>query len=375
MRRFAASGTRQELIACATLLTKAPADEDRRALMAGFEEAFKGRAVPSLPDELVRALAGTGRMTLLLRVRQGEAAAITEALQQISNDKTAAAQRLAAIRIFGEVKHAAAAPALLRAAAQDGPAELRVAACTALQLYDDPAIGETLAQAWPGLPPPVQNAALNLLTSRVEWSRRLLDSFAGGRVPRSAFSTDILARLRLHKDERLTALVEKHFPVAPPAVRESLRPRIEQVRRIIASQPGDAYKGESHFTVRCAPCHTLFFKGGKIGPDLTSYQRDDLGTMLISIIDPNAEIREGFENQLISTKDGRSLSGFLADQDANIVVLRGFDGADLSLRRAEIATMNPAGGSLMPESLLDGLTDPEIRDLFAYLRQSQPITK
>jgi len=80
-------------------------------------------------------------------------------------------------------------------------------------------------------------------------------------------------------------------------------------------------------------------------------------------------------NQLITTKDGRSLSGILADQDANVVVLRGFDGADLSLRRADIATMNPAGGSLMPESLLDGLTDTEIRDLFAYLRQSQPITK
>jgi putative heme-binding domain-containing protein len=221
----------------------------------------------------------------------------------------------------------------------------------------------------------VQNAVLNLLTSRVEWSRRLLESFADGRVPRSAFSTDILARLRLHKDERLTALVEQHFPVPPPAAPKSLRSRIEQVRRIIASQPGDAYKGESHFTARCAPCHTLFFKGGKIGPDLTSYQRDDLGTLLISIIDPNAEIREGFVNQLITTKDGRSLSGILADQDANVVVLRGFDGADLSLRRADIATMNPAGGSLMPESLLDGLTDTEIRDLFAYLRQSQPITK
>src|SRR6185503_17780831 len=175
----------------------------------------------------------------------------------------------------------AAAPALLNVVTQNGPADLRVAACTALQLYDDPALGDALAKAWPGLPPTVQNATLNLLTSRVAWGLRLLESFANDRVPRSAFSADILARLRLHKDERLTALVEKHFPPAPPVAHESLRPRIEQVRRIIASQPGDAYKGESHFTARCAVCHTLFFKGGKIGPDLTSYQRDDLGTMLI----------------------------------------------------------------------------------------------
>ena len=375
MRRFAASGTRQELVACAALLEKAPSGEDRQALMVGFEEAFKGLAIPSLPEELVRALASAGRMTLMLRVRQGEAAAMTEALQQITNDKTAPAQRLAAVRIFGEVKHQDAAPALLRAASQDGPADLRIAACTALQLYDAPAIGDTLAKAWPSLPPLVQNAALILLASRVPWSLRLLDAFATGRVPRSAFSNDILARLRLHKDERLSAMVEKHFPAAPPAARESLRPRIEQVRRIITSQPGDAYKGESHFQIRCAPCHTLFYKGGKIGPDLTSYQRDDLNTMLISIIDPNAEIREGFENQLVTTKDGRNLSGFLADQDANVVVLRGFDGADISLRRADISTISTAGSSLMPEALLDGMTDADMRDLFAYLRQSQPITK
>ena len=97
--------------------------------------------------------------------------------------------------------------------------------------------------------------------------------------------------------------------------------------------------------------------------------------MLVSIIDPNASIREGFENHLITTKDGRTLSGFLADQDAHVVVLRGIDGADISLRRDEIVTMKPADVSLMPEGILDGLTDAEIRDLFAYLRQSQPITK
>jgi putative membrane-bound dehydrogenase-like protein len=374
MRRFAASGTRQEFIACATLLAKAPADEDRKLLMAGFEQAFQGRAIPSLPDELMQALAASGRRSLLFRVRQGDPAAIREALEQITNDKLAAPERLGAIRVFGEVKQPAAAPALLEVVTRDGPVPVRVAACSALQLYDDPAIGDSLAKAWPGLPAAVQTAALNLLTSRVAWSVRLLEASASGRVPRALFTADILGRLRLHRSEQVNALVEKYFPAAGPVARESLRPRIEQVRQIIAAQPGDAYKGESHFNARCAPCHTLFHKGGKIGPDLTSYQRDDLGTMLISILDPNAEIREGFENHSISTKDGRQLSGFLADQDANVIVVRSFDGADISLRRADILNLSSAANSLMPEGLLDGLSDAEIRDLFAYLRQSQPIT-
>jgi len=35
--------------------------------------------------------------------------------------------------------------------------------------------------------------------------------------------------------------------------------------------------------------------------------------------------------------------------------------------------MEPSGGSLMPEGLLTGLGDQQIRDLFAYLRSTQPL--
>ena len=54
---------------------------------------------------------------------------------------------------------------------------------------------------------------------------------------------------------------------------------------------------------------------------------------------------------------------------------RGFDGADVSLARDEISEMNPSSTSLMPEGLLDGLTDQQLRDIFAYLRIPQPISK
>ncbi|MBL9128180.1 MAG: hypothetical protein JNL97_11055, partial [Verrucomicrobiales bacterium] len=134
MRRFAASGTRQDLAACAKLLTLAPADEDRAALMTGFEEAFKGRSIPALPEELLQALARTGRLTLLLRVRQGDAQALEEALRQVRDSGTDRAQRLAAIRVFGEVKHPPAAQALADLVVAPGDSVVRSAACAALSL-------------------------------------------------------------------------------------------------------------------------------------------------------------------------------------------------------------------------------------------------
>ena len=144
---------------------------------------------------------------------------------------------------------------------------------------------------------------------------------------------------------------------------------------ILAGGHGNPYDGEATYIARCSACHQLFQKGGKIGPNLTAYQREDLGTMLTSILTPNAEIREGFENVTITTRDGRTLGGFLSDKDANVVTLRGLDGQDIALPRDQITEMKSAGRSLMPEGLLDDLDDQRLRDLFAFLRSAQPISK
>jgi putative heme-binding domain-containing protein len=69
------------------------------------------------------------------------------------------------------------------------------------------------------------------------------------------------------------------------------------------------------------------------------------------------------------------LTGFLADEDKQTVVIRGIDGANMTIARAEIDEMKPAGFSLMPEGLLSSLEDQQIRDLFSYLRSTQPLVR
>ena len=97
--------------------------------------------------------------------------------------------------------------------------------------------------------------------------------------------------------------------------------------------------------------------------------------MLLSIVNPNAEIREGYENYLVTTKDDRTVSGFLVDQDNQVVVVRGLDGENAVLQRAQIGEMKPAGLSLMPNGLLESMPDQQVRDLFAYLRSTQPLVR
>jgi putative heme-binding domain-containing protein len=92
-------------------------------------------------------------------------------------------------------------------------------------------------------------------------------------------------------------------------------------------------------------------------------------------VHPNAEIREGYEDQMAITADGRSVGGFVVDRDPQIVVMRWLDGENVVLEQEEIEELAPVGRSLMPDGLLDDLSDQQIRDLFQFLRRSQPVTK
>ena len=67
------------------------------------------------------------------------------------------------------------------------------------------------------------------------------------------------------------------------------------------------------------------------------------------------------------------MSGFLVERDAQVVVIRGADGQNISVEQKDVAEMKTAGMSLMPEGLLDALSEQQVRDLFAYLRSTQPL--
>lgn len=370
MRRFAEAGSKRDFLHCARLLDLAPNPNGRAALMRGFEKAFEGRTVPPLPDELSSKL---DHSSLSMRIRQGDPKALANGLSLLSNSEADPRDRLSAIRAFGSFQgENQASKRLLDLATSANDPELSRAAIVSLQIYDDLVIGETLSRSFPKLSPSLKDSALNLLATRPTWATSLLEAVGTKTIPPSHFDQDLLSRLSLHGDPKVQSLLKEHFPN-----RETQTPtlRAGAIRKILAARPGNPYEGESIFTVRCAGCHKLFFKGGEVGPDLTRYQRDDLGTMLVSILEPNAEIREGYENIVVTTKDKRILGGFLSDEDKNSLTVRGFDGTDVTIPRNQVDTLKPAGRSLMPDGLLNGLDNTELRNLFAYLRISQPITK
>ncbi len=373
MRRYAQAGKQKDLLTCAQLLKMAPDAERAKPLLVGFEKAFTGRTAANLPVELVDALAARGGGSLALRLRQGKPEAVDEALKLLADPKAKKDERLQVIQIGGEISQSRFVPALLEMLASSRDEALLQAALAALQTYPDAAIGAKIVAGYNDFPESARVAARAVLASRAAWAAELLRAVDGGKIDKETIPTETVRKLLLHRDEKLQTLVKKHWGEVKGATSAEMRKEIDRLSVAVKSGAGDPYPGKKLFDTTCAKCHQFYGKGGDVGPDLTAYKRDDVDNLLLHIVNPSAEIREGFETWLVVTGDGRTLNGFLAEQDDRIVVLRDAEGKSLVIPRTKIDAMNVVPQSLMPEGLLKGLNDRQVRDLFAYLRSTQPL--
>ena len=376
MKRSAMVGRREDLERCAKLLRLEPDSRSREQLLARLEEGLAGRPLAGLPPSLEAELAKSpGWASLPIRLRQGVPGALGEALASVRGGELSVARRGTLIAALGELGQDAdkIVPVLLDLGSEGGDATLRAAAIAALASFERPEIASRMLSAYSQSPAGVRAAALDLLTARSSWGMQLVEAVRSGQIDRQSISLAHLEKLKQFGGA-LADSVDQLWPeVAPTAGdRAALRRELERVQGIITSGGGVPKRGEALFTQRCAACHTMFNNGGAVGPDLTSYQKNDLETMILSVTDPSAEIREGFEQAVVKLEDGAVHSGFLAEQDDEMVALRELSGAQRRLRRSDIRELDIVGTSLMPPGLLAGLDETQLRDLFAYLRSTTP---
>ncbi len=140
------------------------------------------------------------------------------------------------------------------------------------------------------------------------------------------------------------------------------------------SQRADAAAGERWFYHPAGPgcfrCHRHAGRGGVVGPDLTAQAQLGTGPKLLeSLLYPSREIAPQFVTWSILTHDGRSLSGVLvAEGAAGERWFAAASGEIFRLAADEIESFTAQPTSLMPENLVDQMSDQELADLLAYLQ-------
>ncbi|GAA4307417.1 HEAT repeat domain-containing protein [Compostibacter hankyongensis] len=376
MQRYIMAGGKDNYDAATRLLKLSPSMKLSRLLVAGLQEGLVDKDITELPPDLISLLkpfhAVFGEAPLILPLRMGEPKAVKEALGVIADDKAELGYRLAYVRLMGETERPDAVPVLLRLVESgQTPGTLRAAALWALSGYNLPEIGSRIIKAYPVFHADYYDrlAALNVLATRAEWARGLLTEIVKTRkISPKEIPDEIVHRLKLLGEQDINDAVEKLWPDARPLTSSEKAGTMSRVSKLIRSAPGDTTKGHTLFLSTCATCHRLNGEGGNIGPDLSGYDRHDLQTLLINIVDPNADIREGFEVQRIIMADGRTLEGRIVSRSGKSVTIRPpLGGEQMVLSADKIREIRPRLTSTMPERLLDKMPDRDVRDIFAYI--------
>ena len=138
-----------------------------------------------------------------------------------------------------------------------------------------------------------------------------------------------------------------------------------------AMNGGNAENGKKvfveHAAAACYRCHAVEGGGGDVGPAMDGIAaRLSPDQVLESIVNPNATIAEGFENQLIEMNNGDYFAGIIKSETDSEIVLNSPEDGILTLAKAEVKS-RARGASGMPEGLPDILSKSELRDLMAYL--------
>lgn len=134
---------------------------------------------------------------------------------------------------------------------------------------------------------------------------------------------------------------------------------------------GDLKRGEALFNAKagCIVCHSVFYSGGLIGPDLSYAAREmTAGEIYESVATPSKRINRRFRSKEIIFDDGRTIKGRFRNETRESIQILNYRG-DLwtTYLKSDAESVRYLKQSLMPEDLLSDMSQEEVQHLFAFL--------
>jgi putative membrane-bound dehydrogenase-like protein len=352
----------------------------QRDILTGMSEALRGwRQAP--PPAIWKAAAaklaassdaGVQRLTRELAVVFGDGRALDELRQIVGDGNAEPEARRQALRTLVAARGAGLSALLHKLL---GDRSLAVEAIRGLANFDDPATPRLILDNYARLDPEGRSAAINTLVSRAVYAGALLDAVDEGRISRSDISAFHARQIRSFDDEALTAQLTSVWGETRVTDAEK-RKLIEHCKNLLTVENlagGNLAAGRALFNKTCANCHVLYGQGKPVGPDLTGSNRRNLDYLLENIFDPNASVAADFRMLVAVTNDGRVISGLIIEKTEKTLTFLSQSDVRFVVARADIEELKPMKLSLMPEGLLQNLSDDQIRDLTAYLMSSEQV--
>ena len=246
--------------------------------------------------------------------------------------------------------------------------DVRREAIRGLAEFDHVATVEVLLSQYGSFDSDSRQDALQTLASRANWGHSLLDAVQSNRIARKDISAFTARQLLSLGDRKLAERVV----AAWGEMRSTSSDKAMQIagyKKILNAETmkkANLAEGRSLFQKNCANCHRLFGEGGTIGPEITGSQRTNIDYMLENLIDPSAAVAKDFQMELVQTESGRVLTGLVVDETELAITMQTAN-ERVVLPKSEIEERTLSKLSMMPDGLLQSLSNEQVRDLFGYL--------
>jgi putative heme-binding domain-containing protein len=144
---------------------------------------------------------------------------------------------------------------------------------------------------------------------------------------------------------------------------------------------GDAGHGKELFygSARCATCHMVEGKGGRLGPDLTAAGSMRSAESLVeSVRKPSRQLAQGlkeaakefpqeYETVILTTADGKKITGVTLNEDSFSLQMMDADEKIHLFEKDKLQSYEKSRESLMPPYDPKMLSDKDLNDLVAFL--------
>ncbi len=313
-------------------------------------------------DAFAALLGGDGESS----AREAMAGFIARTSSLAADASAPLAMRLRAVSLLGAVdtpRRAAVFGDLLDARQPPG---LQLEVVRALERIGDAPSGALLlaGKNWTRYSPQVRAGVLVALTAKPPLLTALFDAIERGAVA----ATEIPPAKRTQLMRYADAALRERAGVIFGRLDAGDRMQVYRAHRDVLALPADVARGREVFLRVCSACHTRGGVGGKVGPDLTGLRRQPAEAILLHVLVPNYEVAPAYQAVTLETRDGRTLTGWIAAETENGLTLRTAFGTEEPVLRANIATLTASGASLMPDGLEQAMSRAELAGLIAFLK-------
>ena len=371
-RRLAMIADAPALTAAVSILS-AETDAAKSEALKGMIDGFTGKRTvpmpatwPAIYDQLSQSpSAEVKQRAMAVATIFGDPRAMTFLRKTLEDSSADTVQRRSSLDSLLAAKDIATLPILQKLVADP---KLRADVIRGLAAYDDSKTAGLLVEGYTSFDADSKLAALNTLASRLSTAQELVAAIKAKKIPQADLTAPTVRNLNSLNDKSINEWIAGSWGAIRATPDDKIK-EIARYKKVLTPQVvarGDAGNGRAIFVKTCMQCHTLFDAGAKIGPDLTGSNRANVDYLLENIVDPSAVIGKDYLMVNAKTKDGRFIDGIIKSQTDDSITFATVNEL-ITLPKNEIASQKTSNVSMMPEGLMAGLNEKEVRDLIRYL--------